>query len=292
MDPLQIAIGTFLFVALAAIALGIVGRRRPSLFPPGAAAVIGAGVLFLYWTQEGLPQWPPLQQWQSVAWLALTLVGMTIADAFLRRSPEASVGHRFAIALLAAIAVATILRVPLAGTLAPAHVAALGTLAVASLLAPLGSRSHGFGLPASLAFTAITLALLLLLSHFAKATFVALGLGAALGATALAAWFLRATLGSTTTVVVVALLAALAAIGRGYADEARPAFPHVLWTLPVLAPLLAWTAECPRLARRAPLAALVRVLAPLALLAITLLLALGLASAAPSVADDPYAVYR
>lgn len=270
------------------------GRAQTGWLVPLALAL---GVAALFLTQESLPTLPHRQRWHSILWLAIALGigGSTLAVALDARRRATSL-RLPAIAALCGGTTLLVLVLPSAGTAQPAHVAALGAIALAWTFAPLAERDRGFATPFATSLCAIALAGLILESGFAKGAVTAGGLAAALGAVALASlplWRGRSAggLGLLGGAVAITLLAALAALGRAYSDDARPSVPHLAWIVPPVAPLGVWLGGLPGCQRRPRLAATLRAIGPLVLLCLGL--AAAFAGQGPPLAadEDPYGAY-
>ncbi|MDZ4830326.1 MAG: hypothetical protein SGJ09_09040 [Phycisphaerae bacterium] len=294
MDPLAILIVMTAAMALGAVAAVIgrfVARREPTLLVPVALAVATCAALV---QQEGWPTRAPAggtlaltPMWASIVLVASALALATIVDVLAPRVWRESRARPLIIAVVSAAIVGALLRLPRADSVGVAYLAAGATFVLVVATRTLAARHRGFGWIAAISFACASTAALVLHSGFAKAGVVAGAASAALGAVALVSWRTRTGLGHAANATALALLASFAALGRAYADDARPLFPAWIWLIPVAAPLAAWVAEAPALARRPRLASVVRWAAPLTLAfgAVGLAFVVG----APAEPANPYA---
>lgn len=294
MDPIAILIVTTAAMALGAIAAVIgrfVARRERAMLVPVALAVAICAALV---QQEGWPTRAPAggglaltPMWASIVLVASALALATLVDALAPCVWRNSRVRPWIIAIGAAAIVGALLRLPRADGVDVAYFAAAATFALVVATHPLAARHRGFGWIAAISFACAGTAALVLQSGFAKAGVVAGTASATLGAVALVSWRTHIGLGQAANATALAVVASFAALGRAYADDARPLFPAWIWLIPVAAPPAAWLAEVPTIARRPRLANVVRWAAPMMLAfgAVGLALVVG----APTEPANPYA---
>jgi hypothetical protein len=293
MSPIVVALVAVATFVVAAVALRLVPTPRICDRAWLAPALLGAGVLSLFLTQEAWPSWQHRQMWHSIVRLAIVLGAMgLLLDPLLRDAGDRFSARPLLRAVLCGATTLLFLRLPASDRGLPAHAAAAGAVALAWLAAPLGARARGFAFPAACAFAALALVALLMHGGFAKGALTTLGIAAALGAVAVASLGANGRgLGPFGAAVAMTLLAAFAAVGRAYQPESHPIVPHAAWIVPPLAPLAAWAGALPWIKESPWQRAIAHIAGPLAVLAIGLGLAFGTADAPPA-DDDPYAAFR
>jgi hypothetical protein len=141
--------------------------------------------------------------------------------------------------------------------------AVLASLTVAALV-PLGDQRGGRPLALALAVAALGVGALCMQAGSAKFAVLAVGLGAANGLIGVLGWPTGIAFRSGAIATAVALVAAIAALGRAYDYDTVPGW---CWWVPVLAPLALLLAELPPMAGRPRVAALLRWVAPSVLVA-------------------------
>lgn len=254
--------------AAVAIVLTVIGGRRRGAMRLAAPAIAGA-LTWQFVVQEGWPAVPPTSKWHTIVFaVGVIAILSALVDSLQQRSTTAE--RSFTQALLAAVTFVAITRAPPLGTLQPLHIAAFLIALIVSLLATCGQRCPGFGLPAAMSLSCVSLAGMCIVGSFAKLGIVAASTGFSLGMIALLAWRTRAGLGVAGVTTSIAVLGAIAGAGAAYFDGH---FSAALWALPVIAPLAALAADIPVARRRPRLASFLRVAGP----ALIAFLALGIA---------------